>query len=66
MWSFGNESLLNLENLLYQVSYTKEESAFWKKNPILESKLILMGIKNQIFDIIFMGEHSYIGMRCRI
>lgn len=34
-----------------------------KKNPIPESGLILMGIKNQIFDIIVMLEYSYIGMR---
>lgn len=37
-----------------------------KKNPIPESRLILMGIKNQIFDITFMLECSPIGMRCRI
>lgn len=35
----------------------------WKKNPIQESRLILMGIKNQIFDIIFILEYSYIGIK---
>ena len=37
-----------------------------KKNSIPESRLILMGIKNQILDIIFILECSYIEMRCRI
>lgn len=34
-----------------------------KKNPIPESGLILMGIKNQTFDIIVTLECSYLGMR---
>lgn len=37
-----------------------------KKNPIPELRLILVGIKNQIFGIMFMLECSDIGVSCRL
>lgn len=47
-------------------SVTLKKEVPLKKNPIPESRLTLVGIKNQIFDLIFMLRCSYIEMRHRV